>query len=204
MAENPRVADHPINRIFLDRWSPRAFTDEAIDEATLMRFFEAARWAPSSSNVQPWHYVYALRGGPGWDAIYDGLSSTPKRWVHRAAAIVVCASKRMMMVGEQEVLSPTHAFDAGAAWMSFALQAAMEGWSTHGIAGFDHAKVRAAIKAPEGYTLFAVVAVGRRGDPAMLDEDLRKLEFAKGRRPVGDSVSVGTFPEEGAEKAKVG
>jgi nitroreductase len=201
MAENPRVADHPINRIFLDRWSPRAFTDEAIDEATLMRFFEAARWAPSSSNVQPWHYVYALRGGPGWDAIYDALSNTPKRWVHRAAAIVVCAAKTTMPLGGEERPSPTHAFDAGAAWMSFALQAAMEGWSTHGIASFDHAKMRAAIKAPETHTLFATVAVGRRGDPAMLDEDLRTMEFPKGRRPVADSVSVATFPAREAATA---
>jgi nitroreductase len=188
-----RVPDHDIARMFVDRWSPRAYTDEEIPEATLLRFFEAARWAPSSANAQPWHYVYARRGGPGWDGIL-GAAGPGKIWAARAAALIVCCANTKLVIGDVEMTSPTHAFDTGAAWMSFALQASMDGWHTHGIASFDHSMMKAAIKVPETHVLLALVAIGRRGDPAALSDQLRALEFPNGRRPVSESVSVGTFP----------
>ena len=138
-AVTPRVSQHAIAPFFVERWSPRAFTDATIDDTELMRFFEAAHWAPSSMNAQPWRFVYVRRGDEGWTETLGCLSNTNQSWAFRASALVAFVSKETMEFNGKTVPSPTHSFDTGAAWMSFALQAYLAGWYAHGMAGFNHA-----------------------------------------------------------------
>ncbi|WP_298264830.1 nitroreductase family protein, partial [Acidocella sp.] len=93
---NPRIADHPVEPVFLERWSPRAFTGEAISETELRRMFEAARWAPSSYNSQPWRFVYARRDNAYWDRLLGLLIPFNQSWAKTASALVFAVSCETM------------------------------------------------------------------------------------------------------------
>jgi len=189
-----RVAEHEIDPLFLRRWSPRAFSEETIPEAELLRFFEAARWAPSAYNAQPWHFIYARRGTGRWPVFLDILNEWNRGWAQHAAALVIVASKtRFDQPGKGETPLPTHSFDAGAAWSNFALQALLSGWHTHGMAGFDRDKARRLLGIPEDYVADAAIAIGRLGDPLALPESLRSREHPSGRKPLSSIVSEGAF-----------
>jgi flavin reductase (DIM6/NTAB) family NADH-FMN oxidoreductase RutF/nitroreductase len=189
----PRASDKEIAAMFLDRWSPRAFADSEIDEESLMSFFEAARWAPSSMNAQPWRFVYVKRGGDRWQPFLDALSNTNRSWAHKAAALIAFVSKETLEFGGKEVASPTHSFDTGAAWMSFALQASLSGWHTHGMAGFDGERLRQVLAVPASFAINAVAAIGKIGDSAELPDHLKVREMPSERNALADLVFQGTF-----------
>jgi nitroreductase len=112
-----RQAEHTIDPLFTRRWSPRAFTGETIPEATLLSFFEAARWAPSAFNAQPWRFIYGRRETPGWDPIFESLSEYNRGWAQRASALALVLSKTQWVPpgqGEPQAIA-SHSFDAGAA-----------------------------------------------------------------------------------------
>jgi len=119
---NSRTADHPIDPLFLERWSPRAFTGETIPEAELLTLFEAARWAPSSYNSQPWRFLYARRDTPHWEKFLGLLNAFNQSWAKAAGAIVILVSKTHMLPpgAPSEIPSHSHSLDAGAAWAQFA------------------------------------------------------------------------------------
>jgi nitroreductase len=194
-ASNQRTADHAIDRQFLDRWSPRAFTEDTLPEATLLTFLEAARWAPSSYNVQPWRFVYARRGTAHWDTFLGFLNEFNRGWAQHGAAIVIVLSKKTFVPpgGTDPVLSTTHAFDAGAAWAHLALQASLSGWKAHGLAGIERGRIREALALPDEYAIEAAVAIGRPGDPAQLPEALRARETPTGRQPLKAIAAEGAF-----------
>ena len=191
----PRVADHPINPIFLERWSPRAMSGETISEAELLTFFEAARWAPSSYNSQPWRFLYARRDTPMW-AIYFGLlADGNKGWAKDASALVLLLSKITMTIPGKDVpiQSYSHSLDAGAAWGYLALQAQMSGWSAHAMVGYDLPRAVAELGIPADYRVECMIAVGRRGDPATLSEAARAREAPNGRTAIATLVREGKF-----------
>ncbi len=194
-APTPRTADHPINPIFLERWSPRAMTGEAISEAELMTLFEAARWAPSSYNSQPWRFLYARRDTPAWATFFDLLGEYNRSWAQGAAALVILVSKISMVVPGKDVPveSYSHSLDAGSAWGYFALQAAMSGWATHAMVGFDLPRTATTLEIPADYRVECAIAVGRRGDPATLPEAARAREVPSGRNPIATLVREGKF-----------
>jgi len=191
--KNLRLADHPIDDQFLGRWSPRAFTAEAMTEADVLTLLEAARWAPSANNLQPWRFAWGLRGDAGFKAIAETLVPFNAAWAEKAAALIVVASKTTMLRNAAEVDHPTHAFDAGAAWAQLALQAHLNGFAAHGMGGFDHAKAAANLNLPDGYKIHAVVAVGRQGDPATLPEMLQAREVPSQRLPLAEVARHGAF-----------
>lgn len=191
----PRVSSYDIAPFFLERWSPRAFTDDTIDTDQLMPLFEAARWAPSSMNAQPWRFVYKLRGSDGWQEMLDCLSNTNRSWAFRASALIAFVSQDWLDFGTGRVPSPTHSFDSGAAWMSFALQAYFAGWHTHGMAGFDHDALRGVLGVPEGFAINAVAAIGKIGDRDMLDDKLRSRETPADRMPLDQMVFQGRMSQ---------
>jgi hypothetical protein len=121
-----RQADHPIDPLFLRRWSPRAMAGTPLRPDDLHPLFEAARWAPSSGNGQPWRFVYALRGTPEFAGFLDLLVPGNRIWCERAGALVVILSRTVRDNGKAV---RTHSFDAGAAWMSLALQGTLQGLS---------------------------------------------------------------------------
>lgn len=191
----PRIADHTIDPLFIERWSPRAFAADTISQADLMEILEAARWAPSAINVQPWRFAWGLRGDAAFTAIEAALLPGNRAWAGQAAALVVVGSKLTRTTAEGvEVPNSFHAFDAGTAWGFLALGARMKGWATHAMGGFDHAKMAEALSLPEGYGLHAVVAVGRAGDAANLPEALRAREVPSLRRPLAATTGHGRFP----------
>jgi nitroreductase len=191
---NGRVAEHDIDALFLRRWSPRAFTEEAIPEAELLRFFEAARWAPSAWNSQPWHFIYARRGTERWPVFLEILSEWNRGWAQHAAALIIVTSQtRFDQPGKGETQLPTHSFDAGAAWSNFALQALLSGWHTHGMAGFDRDKARDLLGIPADYAIDAALSIGRIGDKATLPEKLQAREVPSDRKPLSSVISEGAF-----------
>ena len=190
-----RQSEYPIDPLFTERWSPRAFSGESIAEDVLMTLLEAARWAPSSYNAQPWRFVYVRRETPGWKPVFDTLVEFNRSWAQRASALVVIVSaKEAVFPGSTESeLNPWHSFDAGAAWASLAFQATLLGWAAHGMAGFDADQLRQAVQVPEGYAIEAVVAIGKRADKSVLPAELQSLEAPNGRLPLAQLVAEGTF-----------
>ena len=190
-----RTPDYPIDALFTRRWSPRSFTGDGIEPAELFALLEAARWAPSGFNAQPWRFIYGRRDTPGWDPIFHSLAEFNQGWAHRAAALVLIISKTRWIPPGQDALQPitSHSFDAGAAWASLAFQATLSGWSTHGIGGFDKEKARAALAVPEDYAIEAVVAIGRRGDKDQLPPGLQARETPNQREPLVKLVADGRF-----------
>ena len=198
---SPRYSDRNVATMFLERWSPRAFSETEIDDHVLLSFFEAARWAPSSMNAQPWRFVFVKRHEPGWEPFLATLSNTNQSWAGRAAALVAFISKETLTFGDQEVVSPTHSFDTGAAWMSFTLQANLAGWFTHGMAGFDSDALRRALAVPPKFRIDAVAAIGKLGHGDTLPEALKAREFPSDRRSLDELVFRGAFaprPDSGA------
>lgn len=196
---NRRTADHPIDAQFLERWSPRAFTGEDMPADVLMRVFEAARWAPSSYNSQPWTYLYARRSSAQWEQFLDLLGDFNRSWCKDAGALVVAlSSETMIPPGKTDpVPSHSHSFDAGSAWGYLALQALKEGWYTHGMVGFDMPRAFAELSVPPGHRVEAMIAIGRLGDPSSLPEGVREREVPSPRKPVTAFAFEGAFPAKG-------
>ena len=189
-----RHPDHAVAPQFLNRWSPRAFSDQSVSEAEMNLLFEAARWAPSASNNQPWRFAYGLRGDAGFAKIAEALVPFNRAWAEKAAAVVAIASKTGVAKDEGVVPNPSHGFDAGAAWVSLALQAEMLGLSAHAMGGFDKAAAAAALGLPDGHEIHVLVAIGKKGDPAHLPEALRPREIPNPRQPLAELAARGQFP----------
>ncbi len=194
-AAQPRIPSQEIGSLFHTRWSPRAFTGEELPLKTLMGLFEAARWAPSAMNAQPWRFVYALRGTPDFERFLSTLAPPNQLWASRASALVALVSQRFLALPGKAELAPSasHSFDAGAAWTQLALQAHLWGWATHAIGGFDQEKAREVLAIPDDHQLEVFIAVGRQGDPAGLPEWARTREQPSDRRPLEELVREGSF-----------
>lgn len=189
-----RHPDHAVDPQFPSRWSPRSFTDRALTEGEVMSLLEAARWAPSASNHQPWRLIWARRGEAEFDALHACLTGNNLVWTAKAAALVAVASKDTVTNREgAEVPNRTAGFDTGAAWMSLALQAQTMGLFAHAMGGFDREKLAATVHLPEGHTLHCVVAVGEQGPAEALPEDLAAREKPSQRKPVAEISHHGRF-----------
>jgi nitroreductase len=194
-ATNPRVADHPVDSQFVNRWSPRAFTGEALAESDLRTMIEAARWAPSASNLQPWRFFYALRDTPEFDTFLGLLNPSNQTWAQKAGALLILASKSTNLPAGSDtpVPSRSHSFDTGAAWAYFALEAQRLGWAAHAMGGFDVARTGPTLNLPEDFRPEAAIAVGRKADPGDLPEALRAREVPNGRKRQDEFTFKGGF-----------
>ena len=195
---SPRRPDHPIDPLFLDRWSPRAFDGSDMPEEDLLTIFEAARWAPSAFNSQPWHFLYAKRGDSNWARFLSLLIPWNQGWAHSASVLVYIVSDSLPFTDRktgEPAPSTTHSFDAGAAWACLALQATRMGYFAHGMSGIQYELARAELGLPERFHLDAACVIGRIGDPAMLDEKLRAREAPSDRKPLAEFVHAGNFPQ---------
>ena len=192
-----RVTEHPAHRLFVDRWSPRGFSDEALPEKELLTFIEAARWAPSSYNSQPWRFLYALRGSAEFGTFLGPLVEFNRGWAQHAAALVYVLSKKTFIPAGKTEPAPTrtHSFDAGAAWANFANQAAISGWATHGMSGFDVADAQKVLGVPDGFVVEIAIAVGRKGVGDKLPAALKEREKPSARLAMADIAAAGLFPQ---------
>ncbi|HEY6814158.1 MAG TPA: nitroreductase family protein [Croceibacterium sp.] len=190
-----RQPDHPVDRLFLDRWSPRAFDRSVMPEADLRTVLEAARWAPSAFNAQPWRLLYATRESADWERFVALLMPFNRVWAQNASVLIFILSDTLIEAKQGETSpSRTHSFDAGAAWASLALQATALGYHAHGMAGVDWDRARDELKVPERFRFEAACVVGRIASPETLDEKLRAREVPSGRKPLGDIAFAGDFP----------
>lgn len=190
-----REPTHTIDPLFLRRWSPRAFDGSAITEGELLTLLEAARWAPSGFNLQPWRFLYGRRDTEAWGLIHDALVPFNQSWAHNASALVAVASRTHTLPTDGSEPQPIRsgAFDAGAAWASVAFQAVLSGWSTHAVGGFDAEKLRVNLGVPASHALHAVIVIGKPGDKATLPEALQEREQPSPRRPLVEIAAEGRF-----------
>jgi nitroreductase len=190
-----RQAHHPVDPIFTTRWSPRAFDRSVIPDADLHTIFEAARWAPSAFNAQPWRFLYAKRESADWARFLSLLVPFNQSWARNASVLIYICSDTLMET-KPGVTSPshTHSFDAGAAWASLALQATMLGYHAHGMAGVEWERARTELGVPERFRVDAACAIGKAGALEYLDEKYHAREIPSDRRPVGEIAFAGDFP----------
>lgn len=187
-ALNLRKPDYPIDPLFVNRWSPRSFLEKPVPEHILMKLFEAARWAPSAFNHQPWRFI-VLQSEEDRENIYPCISTNNLAWCKKAPVLVMIISDTT----RNDSFNYSHAFDTGAAWAQFALAASLEGLVTHPMTGFDFDQARKILNIPETFALQALVAVGYQGPAEALPEHLQEREKPNDRRPVEQSVYFGSF-----------
>jgi nitroreductase len=186
-----RKAGHSIDTLFLDRWSPRAMSGAEISEAELMVLFEAARWAPSSYNNQPWRILYARRNTPHWQTFFDLMVPQNQAWTKDAAALLLFISKTTFDFNGKPY--PTHSFDTGAAWENLALQGWLKGYVVHGMQGFDYDNAKTALSIPDGFRVEAMAAIGRPGKKEDLSPDNQKREAPSDRKKLTEIICEGKF-----------
>lgn len=184
-----RKAEHSVNPLFLNRWSPRAYSDQKVSDEDLYSILEAAHWAPSSFNDQPWRFIVAKTKSQ-LETFHEFLIPFNRAWAEKAPVLVLVASSKQRENGD---VNGAHAFDAGTAWGYLAIQATLLGLSTHAIGGFDKEKARQLLSIPNEFDLHAVIAIGYRGEKAALDEKLQKGENPSQRKQLNEVVFEGSM-----------
>lgn len=179
-ASSSRAAEADVDPIFIGRWSTRAFSAAPVPDHLIASLFEAARWAPSAANLQPWLFVYAhdeatLARARGL------LKESNQRWAVTAPLLIFVFARRNHPDTGQPLR--TAGFDTGAAWLSLALQAERLGLRSHAMGGIHHERTYAAFEVPEAeFESLAAIAVGYAGDSRALPADLVAKELPNGRK----------------------
>lgn len=188
-----RKASHDIDPIYIKRWSPRSFLNKEVPKDVLHSVLEAARWAPSAANIQPWRFVVA-RSQADRERFLSFINDGNVAWCDKAPVLSVVISKMDAVFTGGD--NPSHAFDTGAAWGYLALEAARKGLSTHAMGGFDKNKAKEVLEIPENYAVHAVIALGYQGDKDALLEHYQHREKPSDRNEVDMFISEGTFVEK--------
>jgi nitroreductase len=188
-----RTAHPKIERLIVERWSPRAFDGSEIPQEDLDVIFEAAGWAPSAYNVQPWTFLYARRGDANWDLFLSQLVEFNQGWAKDASALVYVVSDKYMRSDKGNSDNHSHSFDAGSAWVLAAIQAQSLGYHTHGMTGIKFGEAEAALGIPADHRLEAAFVIGKAAGKEMLPEFLQEREVPSGRKPVSEIAKAGTF-----------
>ena len=188
-----RTAHPKVEALIVDRWSPRAFDGSDIPQEDLDVIFEAAGWAPSAYNVQPWTFLYARRGDENWDLLLSQLIDFNQSWAKDASAIVYVVSDRYMRSDKGNSENHSHSFDAGAAWALASIQALALGYHTHGMTGLKFGDAEAALGIPEDHRLEAAFVIGRAAGKEKLPEFLQEREVPSTRKPLGETTRPGAF-----------
>lgn len=169
-----------VQEHILRRWSPRSFADRDVTNEDLKTLFEAARWAASSYNEQPWRFMLGRRGDATYNKILSALVEFNQSWAKTAPVLVLSVGKKTFTHNGSPNGYGLH--DTGAAMANLMLQAAFQGLHGHSMAGFNQEAARAAFSIPEDYQMGAVTAIGYLGDPAALPATLRQQEEAPRKR----------------------
>jgi len=177
--------DSEILELIKNRRSRRAFIKRLIEQEKIKSLFEAARWAPSSVNEQPWVYIYATADQPQlWSKIFETLSEGNKLWAKDAPLLVVSLCRKYFSKNEQ--LNNSAKYDVGAANAFLSLQATHLGLNVHQMGGFDHSRLRQNLNVPENFDVGVVMAIGYPGEPDQLPNHLRERELSPRTRHVQD------------------
>lgn len=186
-----RVPEYEVAPAIFQRWSPRAMSGEAITKDELMSLFEAAKWAPSAFNGQPWRFLYAFKDSERWLLFFNLMVEPNKLWAKNAGALIVILSQNNFEYNGKT--NTTHSFDTGAAWQNLALEASSQGLIAHAMSGFDYERARQDLKVPDTYTVEAMVAIGKPGKKKDLPKDFQEKELPSDRKKIMDIANEGIF-----------
>jgi len=188
---NNRVPDAAVNPMFLDRWSPRAFDPTPLPEEDVASLFEAARWAPSCFNEQPWMFLYGTSEEEK-DTFLEILVEKNRLWAHNAPVLAILFARRTFAHGGRP--NRWAGLDCGSAWVSLALQARMMGLYAHGMAGFSQKKAYDLLNVPEEkYEAMCAIAIGAYGDRDALPAEMLEMEQPNDRKPLAEVAVKGKF-----------
>jgi len=191
--QKPAATDFPVNDLVRERWSPRAFGDKAIAPDVLRSLFEAARWAPSSSNEQPWAYIVATKEDQeDFAKILSVLVEFNAGWAKHAGVLAIAVSE--LAFAKTAAPNPNAQYDTGAATALLCLEATARGLFVHQMAGFDPEKARQVFSIPKEWAAIAAMAIGYPGEAASLPQPLQDRELApRTRKPLSEFVMAGTW-----------
>jgi len=189
------TAAGPVEELFLKRWSPRAYADKPVSDADLKTIFEAASWAASSYNEQPWRFVVGRKGDAVYGKIFSALMAMNQAWAQSAPVLYASFAKKTFSHNGSPNGVAMH--DVGAASALAALQATALGLYAHGMAGFDGGALRAALDVPEDFVPVACWAVGYAGDPETLPDGFKEAELAPRTRKGLEQVVFGEWEKPG-------
>jgi len=197
--DKPARTDYPIEEILKRRWSPRAFSDRLVEPEKLRSLWEAARWAPSSFNEQPWHFIVATRDKPAEHAkLLSCLVEKNQQWARNAPVLMISVTElNFAKTGKPN----RHAFhDVGLAMGNLLVEATALDLFVHQMAGFSPDKVKELFAVPEGFEPVAAIAIGYGADPSAAPEAFRQQETApRSRKPISSFV----FEEKWGEKSSL-
>ena len=185
---NPAKTDYPVHDLIQNRWSPRAFSDNPVSPETLRSLFEAARWAPSSSNEQPWAFIVGTKDDlETHSKILSTLVEFNQGWAKHAPVLAIAVSQ--MEFTRNKTPNRNAFYDTGAAVAHLTAEATSRGLFVHQMAGFDPQKAIEVFHIPKGWEPIAVFAIGYPGDPNALPDKLRERELApRSRKPISEFV----------------
>jgi len=193
--EKPASADHPIFDLLARRWSTRAFSDRSVDRETLASLFEAARWAPSSGNGQPWSFLVATKEDAAGHERLASVLNPGNAWARSAPVLALSVATL-----DRSDKPNRHAYhDLGLATENMVIQAHSMGLAVHMMGGFNVETAREVFEVPARHDPVTMIAIGYPGDPASLPEDLLAKDLApRQRKPIGDFVFSGKFGQRAA------
>jgi nitroreductase len=181
----PAVTDADLHPILAGRWSPRGFDPQAdVPDETLRTLLEAARWAASAGNSQPWRFLVARRGTPDFDAVFGALTGGNRQWAGAASVLIVAAAQTVNAEGAPMRWAQ---YDTGQAVAHLQAQAQVESLHVHQMGGFDPAALSASFELPETVEPLTVIAIGTHAPDADLPEPFASREVAERvRRPLDE------------------
>jgi nitroreductase len=185
--------DFPVHDLITERWSPRAFSDKPIAPEVLASLFEAARWAPSSSNEQPWTYIVSTKDdAENFAKLVSVLVPFNATWAQHAPVLALAVAQ--LSFAKNGTPNRNAQYDVGAASTWLTVEATSRGIFVHQMAGYDHDKARQVFEIPAGWEPIAAIAIGYPGDPNSLPQPLRDREAApRTRKPISGFVMSGNW-----------
>jgi len=178
---------YPIEDLLRRRWSPRAFEERPVEREKLLSLVEAARWAPSAFNAQPWSFIFASKEERStYDRLFGCMPPRNQRWAQWAPVLVLTVTNLYLLGGKPDRFAY---YDVGLAVENLVLQATALGLACHQTGGVDVKKARTEFRIPDGYDPIDIIAVGYAGDANRLPDDLSEIELAtRSRKPLPDFV----------------
>ena len=190
---NPAPVEYPVQDVIRNRWSPRAFSDKPVPAEVLRSLFEAARWAPSSNNEQPWAFLVATKDDTeNFEKSLGALVEFNANWAKKAPVLVIAVAA--LAFAKNKAPNRNAQYDVGAASLQLSLEATARGLVVHQMAGFDPETAREAYDVPEGWEPIAAMAIGYPGDTSSLPEPYQSREKApRTRKPIREFVMSGQW-----------
>ena len=191
--KNPAPTEYPVHEFIRERWSPRAFSEKEIAPADLRSLFEAARWAPSSSNEQPWAFIVATRDDKeNFTKALQPLVEFNANWAKHAYVLGFALSE--LAFAKNNAPNRNAQYDTGAAMAWLTVEATARGLFVHQMAGFDPETAREVFEIPAAWDAIAAFAIGHPGDPASLPQPYRDRESSpRKRKPIREFVMTGKW-----------